>query len=141
MKLIIIISALLFSNSVFAQNKTFTNAGKTYEVMEFSKTYTIDSCLIIEKNNPGWNMPDTAQLRDIHSQWFGGTHKQAYRPTPNSYMRFKQDIEGLSFLSSTKYEGDNYLEVQMYDKIRIILAESMNINSAAYYSLLLVKEK
>jgi hypothetical protein len=142
MKLIIII-ALFFSNSVFAQNKTFTSAGKTYEIMEFSKMYTIDSSLIIEKNNKGWSIPDTAQLRSIHSQWFGTNHVHPYYPYKSSpnHAEFKQDIEGLKFLSSTKYEGDNYIQVDMYNPIKMFLAPSENINSAAYYSLVLIKEK
>ena len=119
MKLIIII-ALFFCNSTFAQNKTFTNSGKTYEIMEFGKTFTVDSCLNIEKSNPGWTIPDTSQLRSIHNQ---------------------VSTAGLKFLSSTKYEGDNYIQVDMYDPIKMFLAPSENINSAAYYSLILVKEK
>ncbi|HXR84320.1 MAG TPA: hypothetical protein VN722_08430 [Hanamia sp.] len=117
----IILFSLLFSNSLFAQTKTFNSLGKTYHVMEFNKTYTIDSCLTIEKNNTGWAIPDTAQLRSIHSQL--------------------PEINGLKFLSSTKYEGDNYIQVDMYNPIKKFIAPSDNMNQPAYYTLVLIKEK
>lgn len=108
--------------------------------MEFKEKFSIDSCLKIEKQNFGWKIPDTAQFRNIHSQWFGKSNRHYFYAAGSSQAKVKQDIEGFSFLTSSKMD-DNFIKVEMRDQLYKLLAEEMNINSPAYYNLLLIRQK
>jgi hypothetical protein len=138
---------MFLSMNCYSQ-KTFTDSiGKVLEIKEFPKTYTIDSCLIIEKSTEGWKIPDTLQLKYIHSQWFGKAHMH-YTNSAEHGTQYTQDIEGSKFLSSTKYDGGPTLlsfwmmDDGRYDNYKIFLADSeYSMGGKVYYSLLLVKPK
>lgn len=85
------------------------------QVRDLPGTYTIDSCLIIAKANPGWQLPDTAQIRVLAPM-----------------------LNGFAYLTRTMYGGDNYVEVEMRNPLRKLIASPMNGNEPAYYSVVLV---
>jgi hypothetical protein len=141
-KVFLIFSISMLCHKAYSQEfKTFTDkSGEVFEIMEFKEKFTIDSCLIVEKQNIGWKVPDTAQFRNIHSQWFGKSNRHYFYPVGSSQAKVKQDIEGFSFLTSSKIDA-NFIKVEMRDQLYKLLAEEMNINSPAYYNLLLIRQK
>jgi hypothetical protein len=84
------------------------------QVRDLPGTYTIDSCIIITKANPGWQLPDTAQIRLMAPM-----------------------LKGFAYLTRTLYDG-NYVEVEMRNPLRKLIASDMNGNEPAYYSVVLV---
>lgn len=93
----------------------FYFASSAQSVKDMPGTYTIDSCLIIAKANPGWQLPDTAQIRVLSPM-----------------------LNGFAYLTRTMYGGDNYVEVEMRNPLRKLIASPMNGNEPAYYSIVLV---
>jgi hypothetical protein len=87
------------------------------QIKDFPGTYTMDSIKIILKQNPAWVLPDTATLRAIAPR-----------------------LKGFAYLSATKYKGDNYIEMEMRKPIRKLVANEMNINDAAYFSLVVIPQ-
>ena len=85
-------------------------------IKEIPGQHTIDSCLIIAKQNPGWVIPDTAQFRSVAPK-----------------------LKGFAYLTSSMYEG-NYIEVERRTPLRKLIAQSMNINSPAFYNLVLIQK-
>ena len=141
-KNIILFISLFLSISSFAQYKTFKNStGTVFEIMEFEKMYPIDSCVNIAKLNSGWSLPDTSQLRSISEQWFGKEHTHLYYIKTSQEPRSTQDMSGFCFLSSNKYQGDNFIEVEMRNPIRKIVSSGWNINEPDYFNLLLIRPK
>lgn len=84
---------------------------------DIAGAHPIDSCLIIAKGFPGWRIADTADIRALAPK-----------------------LKGFAYLTSTKYEGDNYIEVELRNPLRKLLATGWNINNVAFYNLVLVPD-
>jgi hypothetical protein len=94
----------------FSCNSAFSQSFK-----DLPGVHTIDSCLIIAKANPGWQIADTAQIRALAPM-----------------------LKGFAYLTRTKYEG-NFIQVSLYNPLKKFIAADMNINEPARYSLVLVR--
>lgn len=54
----LLMAAIFISVQCLGQHKTFIDAGGTlFEILEFRRAYSIDSCLIVESGHPGWLRP------------------------------------------------------------------------------------
>jgi hypothetical protein len=160
MKKYLLILVLLLSGACFGQ-KTFKDvSGKSFDIMEFRRGYSIDSCIIVEKSNTGWIRPSSDQFKEINNQWFGvnNSHiwapdpKKDYYPNSNSKWpagvifkgskKYMQDIPGSTFLTSSLI-GDNifYKAVMISSQIEFSGAQEENMGFKCLYSLLLIRPK
>lgn len=144
MKNIFLIFILIASLNCFGQKIFKDSNGKVFEIKELGKHLT-DSCLYIAKRNIGWSIPDTTQFREIYKQWFGDSHRKAYLPnsigSSKQQPQYKYDIEGRSFLTSTKYTEDSYIEARMGDNFSTYLANGFtSFGTPIPFSLILIKQ-
>ncbi len=91
-----------------------TSTVSAQSINDLPGTYPYDSCQIIAGEYPGWKIADTADIR-LHAP----------------------QLKGFAYLTRTRYEG-NFVEVELRNPLRKLIAAPNNINDPAYYSLLLV---